>query len=639
MIGIKDIGVLLYKHKKDLHYLIQISMVLGSAKRKTKKVTRCKIKVYTDEKGKFVIINNKIYRMGDETVDKDKLKSLLQKEISTPIKSRRMLLPKAVKAAKVPKARRMRYSKVPWSKPAYTPKELQERLESVKQKKEQIQETPIPKQPKAKKQPRPRTKVVFGDEEPEDERHARVTREEKEFVPSVTSQTYVSDKPIQRAPTVQSEEGADFNPHARQQEILAQQQANEEKSQEQAREISPEKTGKIPELAKKGKLKPPKMDKKKAVGQGKIGSSSKGMSDEEIDKVMDKYPEYLGTISHDEIKSKILPEVKPRSRFCFVINTDPRNKPGQHWQAFYIDGRPEGEHEIDFFDSYADKMDDKLLKDIKLLADKVAANGYLKLKENGIELQNSKSSNCGWFCCQFLIDRLRGKPFPEASKFHDSMRGEASVENFKKQHGGFNRYIASFQEGEALPQFYTYYPPSVRKYMTDEPITSLKVARIPISKTLTKILDTVSVGGWSGALKQFGYDTAFHLFFIINGKYRLERNHTITMFPYAKANDEESITVPVRPGLTIKSFLENTAQKIGPSLQRYDGRSNNCQIYILQNLSANGMSSPSVTKFVDQNIQQVIQKLPWYSRWLGSVAKGVTDTAHLAEHAFKGTGQ
>lgn len=401
-----------------------------------------------------------------------------------------------------------------------------------------------------------------------------------------------------------------------------------------------------------------------ATGRGKV-EDEKGMSDLDIDRIMNKYPEYLGTISHDEIKSRILPEIRPKSRFCFIINTDPRSKPGQHWQCFYVDGRPEGEHEIDFFDSYADPIDEKLLRDVKLMADKVNSGSYLKLKENMIKLQNAKSSNCGWFCCQFLIDRLRGKRFPEASKFSDVIRGEASVEHFKKQHGGFVKYIPSFensnpemdfvrsqrnnaeayaefkkhQEGEALPTFYTYYPPSVRRYMTDEPVTSLQVARLPISRGLDKALNIASLGGWKKALKEEGYDEAFHLYFIINGKYRLERNHTITMFPYSPDSGEQKINVPLKPGITIKSMLEKTAQQVGPDLQRYDGRHNNCQIFILQVLRANGLGNDAITKFTNQNIEQIVKKLPWYARWVSSISKGVTDVAHRVQHVIEGDGK
>ena len=177
--------------------------------------------------------------------------------------------------------------------------------------------------------------------------------------------------------------------------------------------------------------------------EGRGAFDDKGMSNLEIDHVLQKYPEYLGCISHDEIP-KILRDVKPQSRGGFVINTDPHNKPGQHWQALYFDARPNGESEIDWYDSYADPIDKKLLHDIKLISNRLNAKTYLKFKENKIIQQNNKSSNCGWFCCEFLIDRFRGKPWIEATKFNDVHNGEAKVEKFKTQYG----YMKSFGDGD-----------------------------------------------------------------------------------------------------------------------------------------------------------------------------------------------
>jgi len=38
----------------------------------------------------------------------------------------------------------------------------------------------------------------------------------------------------------------------------------------------------------------------------------------------------------------------------FIINTEPNSEPGQHWQAVYIDARPEGDQSVEFYDSYGD---------------------------------------------------------------------------------------------------------------------------------------------------------------------------------------------------------------------------------------------------------------------------------------------
>lgn len=374
-----------------------------------------------------------------------------------------------------------------------------------------------------------------------------------------------------------------------------------------------------------------------SLGKGK--GRWKGLSNLQIDRMMKKYPEYLGTISHDEFLSRILPHVGEKTRGCCIINTDPRNKPGQHWQALYWDGRPNGDHEIDFFDSYGDKIksNDRLLRDIKSLASKLSSDSYLKLKENRIRYQSDSSDECGFFCMKFCIDRLHGRPFRDASGFSQIVKGEAQIAKFKHQLG-FG-YIESFsptvhrQRGEAA--FYTYYPPGVRKYLIDEPITSLKIGRQPISGGINKALNILTVGGWERAKKDVGFADAFHLYLIINGKYRLERNHVIEMYPYKPNSNEEILSLdPVAKHVTIREFLERTAAKVGPELQRYNAASNNCQIAVIQFLQSNGLLTPEASKFIKQDIEKVVSKLPWYSEW---VAKKITDTAHIGDKLVHGT--
>ena len=75
----------------------------------------------------------------------------------------------------------------------------------------------------------------------------------------------------------------------------------------------------------------------KRTGDG-TKSSGNGLYNDEIDRIMSRFKDFKGCIMHNEIK-KLLPDIQPHSRVAFVINTDPSNKEGQHWQAVYIDAR------------------------------------------------------------------------------------------------------------------------------------------------------------------------------------------------------------------------------------------------------------------------------------------------------------
>lgn len=166
-------------------------------------------------------------------------------------------------------------------------------------------------------------------------------------------------------------------------------------------------------------------------GAGKRNIMNNGQSDSELNRIMIKYQEYLGTIAHNEIETKILPRIKARSRICFVINTDSASKAGEHWQAVFADARPGGSNSIEFYDSYADSIDKVVMRGIKHIVEKLDAPTYLKFKENKIRAQNGRSSNCGFFATKFLIDRLRGKPFADASGYNESAILEPNIEKWK----------------------------------------------------------------------------------------------------------------------------------------------------------------------------------------------------------------
>lgn len=386
-------------------------------------------------------------------------------------------------------------------------------------------------------------------------------------------------------------------------------------------------------------------DQKTYEVKGSGVSKDKGMTDTQIDTILKKYPEYLGTIAHNEIPTKILPKITPKSKGGFVINTDPASKGGQHWQAIYFDATPKGTHEINFFDSYGDPIDKTLQKNLKMIAEKLDANTYLKFKENRIRLQGN-SSNCGWFCVQFLIDRFNGKPFADASGYNDSQQGEANISKFKSQHGfGYMWSGQGEMEGGLGPALRTEYPPSVRKYIAEQgntPIKSIQVCRTPVNSYVQKFVNLVTLGGLSRAKKDTGISDIFHLYMVINGNITLERNHVIEMYPGGPQPGSQCINVPLNgqdtsaTPLTLKILLEKTAAMVGPSLQVYDPRTNNCQIFLSQILKANYLDTPGILNWINQPVEKIFNAFPKIS---GSLLKAVTDFAHKADVLIKGRGR
>src|SRR5689334_3328754 len=74
----------------------------------------------------------------------------------------------------------------------------------------------------------------------------------------------------------------------------------------------------------------------------------------------------------------------------------------------------------------------------KLILKILKPETILKVKENKVVHQSDSTSNCGWFCCKFLIDRFRGKSFADATGYDDRVKishikhDEAEIERLKK---------------------------------------------------------------------------------------------------------------------------------------------------------------------------------------------------------------
>ena len=170
----------------------------------------------------------------------------------------------------------------------------------------------------------------------------------------------------------------------------------------------------------------------------KSPSFDNGLYDDQIDEVMDKFKDYRGSIIRDQIKS-LLPDIKPQSRVAFIINTDPQDKPGVHWNSIYIDARngPESSNSIEWYDSFGRPMPADIREDCKLILKILRPETILKLKENSVVQQSDNSSNCGFFCIRFLIDRFRGKSFAESTGFDERQKinminkNETEIEKMK----------------------------------------------------------------------------------------------------------------------------------------------------------------------------------------------------------------
>ena len=175
--------------------------------------------------------------------------------------------------------------------------------------------------------------------------------------------------------------------------------------------------------------------------------------------------------------------------------------------------------------------------------------------------------------------------------------------------------------------------PKVRKLLEqvgEEKITSIKLFRKPISLS--------AFAKFVGVLKGTDYDDLLHLGMIINGKYLLDKQDVIhferSSLPTGK--DVESMDVTVDKDITINELIEKTRKRMGDAdFTNYSSKKNNCQDFIMNILSANGLNSSEYTKFIKQDLQKVFNNLPSYAE---KIADFVTEAGRVAERLQEGEG-
>lgn len=111
-----------------------------------------------------------------------------------------------------------------------------------------------------------------------------------------------------------------------------------------------------------------------------------------------KHNSTIGVFPCNKLPSKIK---KPS---FIVANTDPSNKPGEHWVAFYFPTKGHAE----FFDSFGQPPNKRYFT-------KFLERHSRKYVINSHRFQGNFSSTCGNYCCLFLYYRSIGKTLKQFS--------------------------------------------------------------------------------------------------------------------------------------------------------------------------------------------------------------------------------
>jgi hypothetical protein len=409
-------------------------------------------------------------------------------------------------------------------------------------------------------------------------------------------------------------------------------------------------------------------------GQGK--EMGGGLWTSQIIEIMSKVKPFIGCIASDQFDT-LLPRIKPNTKLGFITNLSPSTSGGSHWVAIAINAtnnKPDS-NSIMYYDPFGKDVPFEMLQGLKQISNKIAPDKMLKFKVNSIQHQDIKTDNCGYFSIKFLLDILtRGKSFAQATGYDEKIKDqskqrEKEIENLKGK-APFN-YINMYQgqDGKGIKETVKKVASkvvnkvkdvakniydriksiftgvsgsaSLRKFLEkygNEKITAIKVGRQPISGYIRKILNLLSLGKLEKGLKELKYDDLFHLYMYIklsNGKtFHLEKNQRIAI--YEEGVKGETIDVPLKSPITVIDFIEKAKKRMGDKFYPYSAIENNCQNFIANVLSANGLLNDSSRKFIHQDVESLFKKIPDYVK---IIANKVTDVAGRAETVLEGNGK
>jgi len=178
---------------------------------------------------------------------------------------------------------------------------------------------------------------------------------------------------------------------------------------------------------------------------------------------------------------------------------------------------------------------------------------------------------------------------------------------------------------------------ALKKY-GDYEIVNMEVRRDPIIKVIDTALNLVSLGKWDKLKKEYNFDKLYHLYMIftinMNGQRKdilVEKNQSINISDSIppKTEQTKSLMIGTNKGLTLNSLLENTLNKVGKDqffiYDPFGGR--NCQNFIKDILTSNGIYNDRINKFVFQDIADLAKQIGNTT----VIAKGITDFASFGE--------
>lgn len=162
----------------------------------------------------------------------------------------------------------------------------------------------------------------------------------------------------------------------------------------------------------------------------------------------------------------------------------------------------------------------------------------------------------------------------------------------------------------------------------DKTIKNIRVCREPLAKAVSMFANLVTAGTFNEVADKQGEAGFFHLFSIItldDGTTLIyEKNERPVLQVSNKGPSDKAECVSVDANVLLGDFIGKAMQKMGEDKYiAYDPITNNCQDFLMNSLQASGLSTSELNQFIKQDVEELIEKTPSFSKILASGATGL----------------
>ena len=166
-------------------------------------------------------------------------------------------------------------------------------------------------------------------------------------------------------------------------------------------------------------------------------------------------------------------------------------------------------------------------------------------------------------------------------------------------------------------------------------IRRIIVSRIPVSAKVQYLAEIITAGGWSSNMKKLNYDEIYHIFAIFELDdgilFKIEKNSRVDITLNNNKLGDTMINITDIDN-TLNDMFDNAEKLYGNErIYRYDPFKTNCQVLLIDLLTAINKMTPDLNTYIMQNAAALVE-----NDVLKYIAKISTDAIARTRYAIEG---